>query len=87
MCEDPRNETIVRSVVDLARNLHLRVVAEGVEDERTLTALADLRCDFAQGYHISRPVPASELMAWLAGRARSSDRLPSHTDQYQAYAG
>ena len=65
MCTDPRNETIVRSVIDMARNLHLRVVAEGVEDEMTLAALTGLGCDVVQGYHLSRPVPADRLGAWL----------------------
>ncbi|MEU4690666.1 EAL domain-containing protein [Actinoplanes sp. NPDC023714] len=65
MCEDTRDETIVRAVVDLAKNLRLRVVAEGVENEDALRALGDLGCDEAQGYHISRPLPAAELTAWL----------------------
>jgi diguanylate cyclase (GGDEF)-like protein/PAS domain S-box-containing protein len=59
---------IVRSIVDLGHNLGLAVVAEGVEDELTLSALAALGCDQAQGYLISRPVPAEQLMTWLAHR-------------------
>ncbi|MEU8238275.1 EAL domain-containing protein [Actinoplanes missouriensis] len=65
MCENTRDETIVRAVVDLAKNLRLRVVAEGVENEDALRALGELGCDEAQGYHISRPLPAAELTAWL----------------------
>ncbi|BBH69961.1 hypothetical protein ACTI_66460 [Actinoplanes sp. OR16] len=65
MSEDTRDETIVRAIVDLAKNLRLRVVAEGVENEDALRALGDLGCDEAQGYHISRPLPAAELTAWL----------------------
>ncbi|WP_433793198.1 putative bifunctional diguanylate cyclase/phosphodiesterase [Actinoplanes sp. CA-252034] len=67
MCENSRDETIVRAVVDLARNLRLRVVAEGVETESALRALDELGCHEAQGYHISRPLPAADLTAWLAG--------------------
>lgn len=56
---------IVATAVQLARSLGLRVVAEGVEDQLTLDALAELRCDIAQGYHISRPLPAAEFAGWL----------------------
>lgn len=59
---------IVRAVVELARALDLEVVAEGVEDETTLTLLAGMGCTYAQGYHISRPVPAADLTDWLATR-------------------
>ncbi|MFC4065763.1 putative bifunctional diguanylate cyclase/phosphodiesterase [Actinoplanes subglobosus] len=72
MCENSRDETIVRAVVDLARNLRLRVVAEGVETESALQALDDLGCHEAQGYHISRPLPAADLTAWLAGAGAGS---------------
>ncbi|WP_229072244.1 bifunctional diguanylate cyclase/phosphodiesterase [Actinoplanes sp. DH11] len=65
MCDNARDETIVRAVVELALNLHLRVVAEGVETEEALRMLAGLGCHEAQGYHISRPLPAAELTDWL----------------------
>jgi diguanylate cyclase (GGDEF)-like protein len=58
--------SIVRSTIDLARNLGLDVVAEGVEDAATLHGLGELHCDVAQGFHLSRPLPADELDAWLA---------------------
>ncbi|GAA4960409.1 putative bifunctional diguanylate cyclase/phosphodiesterase [Actinoplanes utahensis] len=74
MCENTRDETIVRAVVDLARNLRLRVVAEGVETESALRTLGELGCHEAQGYHISRPLPAAELTAWLAGSAMAITR-------------
>ena len=60
---------IVRSTIDLAHNLQLKVVAEGVEDERTFAALAELGCDMAQGYCISRPMPASAFATWANQRA------------------
>jgi diguanylate cyclase (GGDEF)-like protein len=72
MLENEDDAVIVRSTIDLARNLGLEVVAEGVEDAPTWDALASLGCDVAQGYFLSRPVPAEELGAWLAGRARGS---------------
>ncbi|MEP7368240.1 MAG: bifunctional diguanylate cyclase/phosphodiesterase, partial [Dermatophilaceae bacterium] len=52
MTEDPSNALIVRSVVDLGHNLGFGLVAEGVESEQTLTALAAVGCDVAQGYHL-----------------------------------
>lgn len=57
--------TIVRSTVMMAHGLGLQVVAEGVEDEATTQLLSELKCDMAQGYYISRPVPASTLIQWL----------------------
>ncbi|HEX2085448.1 MAG TPA: EAL domain-containing protein, partial [Solirubrobacteraceae bacterium] len=52
------DEAIVRSTIELGRNLHLQVTAEGVESRETLDRLQALGCDFAQGYHVGRPVPA-----------------------------
>ncbi|HEX5248854.1 MAG TPA: EAL domain-containing protein [Gaiellales bacterium] len=65
-CED--DAVIVRSTIDLGRNLGLSVVAEGVESERVWTELRRLGCTSAQGYYLTRPVPAGELEAWLAAR-------------------
>jgi diguanylate cyclase (GGDEF)-like protein len=59
------DEAIVRSSVDLGRNLGLDVVAEGVESEATWQHLADLGCDQAQGFFFARPMPSSEIPAWL----------------------
>jgi diguanylate cyclase (GGDEF)-like protein len=69
MTENENDAVIVRSTIDLARNLGLAVVAEGVENEQILRGLGDLRCDVAQGYHVSRPLPAADLEAWLGSRA------------------
>ncbi len=57
--------TIVRSTIDLAHNLGLSVVAEGVENAAVLELLRTLACDEAQGYHISRPLPVNGFLAWL----------------------
>lgn len=65
ICEDKRADAIVRSTIDLARNLDLSVVAEGVETEAVLDRLSALGCDTAQGYVISRPLPADQLTLLL----------------------
>lgn len=62
---DIDDQIIVRSTIDLAHNMGLNVVAEGIEDEFSLLWLADYRCELAQGFFISHPKPASELTAWL----------------------
>ncbi len=61
--------TIVRSMIDLGHNLGLDVVAEGVEHADDLALLQRLGCDLAQGFHLGRPMPHDELLAWLAGYA------------------
>jgi EAL domain-containing protein (putative c-di-GMP-specific phosphodiesterase class I) len=66
MCTDKNDYTIVRSTIELAHDLGLRVIAEGVEDQETWDLLVKLGCDLAQGYHMSRPLPAAELRTWLA---------------------
>jgi diguanylate cyclase (GGDEF)-like protein len=68
MTTDPANASIVRSVIDLARSLGLEVVAEGVEDQRTLDLLTDIGCGLVQGYYLSKPIPAAELTEWMALR-------------------
>ncbi|HEX6713218.1 MAG TPA: EAL domain-containing protein [Thermoleophilaceae bacterium] len=61
----PQDALIVRSVIALAKSLHLRVVAEGVETEPVWRRLCDLGCDIAQGHYLSRPLPPDELIAWV----------------------
>jgi diguanylate cyclase (GGDEF)-like protein len=65
MCENARDEAIVRTTIDLARRLQLHVVAEGIETATVRDRLAALGCDTGQGYLISRPAPADELTPWL----------------------
>jgi diguanylate cyclase (GGDEF)-like protein len=80
MTADENDMVIVRSTIDLARNLGLSVVAEGVESEDTLAELASLRCDTAQGFHLSRPLPADALADWLQAESvslRGPARNPS----------
>jgi diguanylate cyclase (GGDEF)-like protein/PAS domain S-box-containing protein len=65
MCSVAGDAVIVRSTIDLAHNLGVKVVAEGVEDEATLALLDDYGCDVAQGYYFSRPLTGEDLAAWL----------------------
>jgi diguanylate cyclase (GGDEF)-like protein len=74
MCENPHDATIVRSTIELGKNLGLEVVAEGVETQEAWDALRAQGCTLAQGYFIGRPVPADELGAVLEERGlRTSD--------------
>ncbi len=63
MLEDPEDQVIVRSTVDLAHNLGMSVVAEGIESTEVADLLKSYGCDVAQGYYYSRPVPASDFIA------------------------
>ena len=65
MTSDHENAVIVRSTIDLARNLGLEVVAEGIETSEIYETLVHLGCDAAQGYHMSRPLPPGDLLGWL----------------------
>jgi EAL domain-containing protein (putative c-di-GMP-specific phosphodiesterase class I) len=78
MTSNSSDAVIVRSTVDLGRNLGLRVVAEGVEDQTTLEALDALGCDAVQGYHVSRPVTSDDLIDWLELRARLASVVQQH---------
>jgi diguanylate cyclase (GGDEF)-like protein len=73
MCENGSDATIVRSTIDLGRNLGLEIVAEGVETRKVWDKLRALRCTFAQGYYIGRPVPAEELTELLEERAARAE--------------
>jgi diguanylate cyclase (GGDEF)-like protein len=78
MHENPNDEIIVRSTIDLAHNLGLRVVAEGVEHEQAWHKLSALGCDAAQGYYMSRPLPPDQIHDWLSrqsGNARPAAAL------------
>jgi diguanylate cyclase (GGDEF)-like protein len=65
MADDASNAMIVHSIVELAHNLGLKVVAEGVENAAGWELLHKLACDTAQGYYMSRPLAADALSAWL----------------------
>jgi EAL domain-containing protein (putative c-di-GMP-specific phosphodiesterase class I) len=80
MTEDQADSTIVRTTIDMARNLGLHVVAEGVESQEILDLLALFGCNLAQGYHISRPLPVDTLAGFLTDSgllvARLAPRIP-----------
>ncbi|MGN6300965.1 MAG: putative bifunctional diguanylate cyclase/phosphodiesterase [Angustibacter sp.] len=65
MLTDDAHATIVSSLVGLAHNLGLTVVAEGIEDDATRRALADLGCDEGQGYGLAKPMEPRRLAEWL----------------------
>jgi diguanylate cyclase (GGDEF)-like protein len=65
MAASKDDSVIVRSTIELAHNLGLEVVAEGVEDQSSLEKLERLGCDLVQGYHLSPPLPAEQLERWL----------------------
>ena len=64
----PDSRVIVKIIVDLAHNLGMRAVAEGVETEGALAYLSEVGCDEAQGYYISKPMPADEVLPWVKRR-------------------
>jgi EAL domain-containing protein (putative c-di-GMP-specific phosphodiesterase class I) len=61
----PRDEAIVRSTIRLAHELEVKVIAEGVEDAKTVSELVALDCDMAQGYYFSPPLSLPDLVAWF----------------------
>jgi len=69
MAKDSQDANIVRSVIDLAHHMGLRVVAEGLEERPAWDQLRDLHCDLAQGYWIAKPMPADQFLAWVHGWA------------------
>jgi EAL domain-containing protein len=65
---DARCAAIVKSTVELAHNLGMRLIAEGAENEAVVDRLRQWDCDLVQGYHVSRPQPPDLLTAWLLDR-------------------
>ncbi len=66
MLDETDNEVIVRSMIDLAHNLGINIIAEGVEDQETLDRLARIGCDEIQGYFFSPPISGDEMMHWAS---------------------
>jgi len=69
MAVDEKLSKIVASTIALVHGLDKRVVAEGVENLTTWLRLSEAGCDLAQGYYLARPMPFSDLRAWLEGGA------------------
>jgi diguanylate cyclase len=65
MASDDNDAVIVRSTIELGQNLGLRVVAEGVETAEVRDRLSVMGCDVAQGFFLSRPIPADKATSWL----------------------
>jgi EAL domain-containing protein (putative c-di-GMP-specific phosphodiesterase class I) len=76
MTESLQDKQIVQSIIDLAHNFGLPVVAEGVERLETLQALAAMECEQIQGYYFAKPMPAQELLVWYADFHRNADTPP-----------
>jgi diguanylate cyclase (GGDEF)-like protein len=75
MADDARAAALVVSTIGLAHSLGLRMVAEGVENPTALEELSRHGCDQAQGFHLSRPVPAAALEHWLDARDAAAARV------------
>ena len=72
---DGEDDTLVRCMIELAHNLGLTVVAEGVESEAVYHQLAELNCDAAQGYYLMKPAPARDTADWIDGRQAAGEAL------------
>lgn len=80
MAVEKDDAIIVRSTIDLAHNLGLKVVAEGIETQEIYDRLVALGCDAAQGYYISRPVSPADLLGWLADSPWASEKSDSEDE-------
>lgn len=78
------DESIVRSTIGLAHDLDLGVVAEGVEDELTLRRLAEMGCDYAQGYYFSRPLKVEALRDWFEQPVVDAEHGADHVEPVRA---
>ncbi len=73
--DSEESRAVIRSVVELGRSLGLSTTAEGVEDQETLNYLDGLKCDLAQGYLISRPLPPDAVPGWFMAREAQREEL------------
>ena len=71
---DQDDVTIVRSTIELGHNLGLKVVAEGVENKNVWNILKVMGCDYGQGYFMSKPMPATELLGWVKQWAENDEQ-------------
>jgi EAL domain-containing protein (putative c-di-GMP-specific phosphodiesterase class I) len=73
------DDTLVRCMIELAHNLGLTVIAEGVETEAVFDQLLELNCDAAQGYYIMKPSPAGDPVGWFGGRDTPGCAFPDRS--------
>lgn len=71
LSEDEKDRRLVQTIIDLARRLELRVVAEGIETASVQALVAQWGCDEGQGYHIARPMEAQAILAWIKANAQA----------------
>lgn len=79
MIEDDNDKVIVHAIIELAHNLDMRVVAEGVESDKTLSMLRSLNCNMAQGFHISKPISNDDFIEFMKNNHelyKNTKRLP-----------
>jgi diguanylate cyclase (GGDEF)-like protein len=74
IAQDPKSLNVIKTVVDLSRNLDLDCVVEGVETEEQFDIIRELGCDMAQGYFSGRPMPGSDVVQYLEAEARRHSR-------------
>jgi diguanylate cyclase (GGDEF)-like protein len=86
LTHDGEDASIVRSIIDLAHGLGLQAVAEGVETEDVWDQLVGLGCDTAQGWFVSRPMPAAAATDWLREHFSETDHASSRADDTAPYS-
>lgn len=64
IAESESMKNVVESIIDLSHKLGFNVIAEGIEDEKSLNVLKSLKCDFGQGFHFSKPLPSDKIIDW-----------------------
>ena len=75
LASDSNNQKIVHAILQLAKSLGLETIAEGVEDERTVTLLREWGCDYGQGYGLHRPAPSQDLLRFIEERQRGKQQI------------
>lgn len=84
MTDNDDDANIVRSTIQMAQSLHLLTVAEGVETAAHLHALTQYGCDTAQGFYLSRPIPADALTEWLQSHQPGARLTPQQENTHRA---
>lgn len=82
----PEEYNMLEGIIGLVKNLDCEIIAEGVETEEHGLALINLGCDLAQGYHIARPMPASELSDWIKNWKCPESWVKAEQKAHQGYA-